>query len=152
MSDAKRLHLQGQIRGIPVDHYNPWIIRELSFQISGKGGIQFEQQQACIRPHSARNLPRMHSFAGAVLRNYLCSFKIDFSSYSLDKRPRTRHNRGDLEWPLQKTFEKQRIHRSTNSSPAPLDCPVATTPKFRGKTGFRLCFQPVKRLKTMSWR
>jgi hypothetical protein len=36
-----------------------------------------------------------------------------------------------LEWPLQKAFKEQRIHWSTNSSPPPSACPVASTLKIR---------------------
>ena len=60
----------------------PGVVRLFTYQLisRGAGGVlYFLWRQPRIGAHSSRDLPRMDSFARAVLSDYLCPIEINFA-------------------------------------------------------------------------
>src|SRR5437016_7982879 len=124
--DAASAQFQRQVRSVVVDHMHARIPSKLTLQIARESSVELKEKQSAIRSHPARDLARMHSFAGTVLRDHARLVKIDFIGHAFDQRPGTGYNRCDLERALQESFEEKGAHRKANSHPLAQHCPVAS--------------------------
>src|SRR5439155_8321025 len=109
---------------IVIDNLNARVTAKLPAQITRKRRIELKKKELTIRPHSARDFPRMHAFAGTVLGDHTRPIEVDLIGHPLDQRPRTGDNGGNLKGALEKSLEEKGAHPKTNSHPQPRHCPV----------------------------
>src|SRR6266513_2747557 len=113
-SESAAFQLVRQRGRIAMNHMHASIACKLPFQCSRQRRVEFKQEQMRIRCHPSRDLPRVHTFARAVLRDDARLAEIHFAGDTFHHRLRAGYNRRDLEWTLQKTLEKQCAHGNSD--------------------------------------
>src|SRR6266511_398822 len=109
-SESAAFQLIWQRGRIAMNHMHASIACKLPFQCSCQLRVEFKQEQMRIRSHPSGDLPRVHAFARAVLRDHARLGKVHFAGDTFHHRLRAGYNRRDLERTLQKTLEKKCAH------------------------------------------
>ena len=113
-SESTAFQLVRQRGRIAMNHVHASIACKLPFECSCQRRVEFKQEQMRIRCHPSRDLPRVHTFARAVLRDDARLAEIHFAGDTFHHRLRAGYNRRDLEWTLQKTLEKKCAHGNSD--------------------------------------
>jgi hypothetical protein len=141
MGEAALEEFLGERSGIAVENRNPGIAPELTFQVLGKFGVEFEQYDPGIRVHAADDLPGMAAFARSILDDDPRLAEVHLPAHLADQGAGTGNYGSDLEGTLQESLEENGAHSGALGKEAATICVefknVQHLEFFRRESAFR---------------